>query len=68
MVVLFPAPLGPRKPKISPLRTVRPSSLTAHRRPNRLPRLWVCRTGSFSMLESIHGNGQNSKLGAHSAN
>jgi hypothetical protein len=38
IVVVFPAPFGPRNPNISPSRTVRFTSFTAVTEPNRLMR------------------------------
>jgi hypothetical protein len=42
-VVVFPAPLGPRNPKTSPLRTLNVTSLNAVRSPKRLvrPTTWI---------------------------
>jgi len=39
MVVVFPAPLGPRKPRISPFFTMKETRSTAVVRPYRLVRL-----------------------------
>jgi hypothetical protein len=41
MVVLFPAPLGPKNPKISPFSTEKETSFTAIRSPNDLVRDFV---------------------------
>src|SRR5215212_9178208 len=41
MVVVLPAPFGPRKPKISPLATERLRSFTAVKSPYFLVRLWI---------------------------
>ena len=44
-VVLFPAPLGPSSPTISPPRTSKETPSTAVFFPNRLTRPSTCRTG-----------------------
>src|SRR5712692_7568959 len=41
MTVVFPLPLGPRKPKISPFSTRKLTSLTAVKSPKRRTRLWA---------------------------
>ena len=46
MVVLFPAPLGPRNPNTSPFCTLRCRSRTAHRRLYRFASPLVRRTGA----------------------
>src|SRR5664279_3978395 len=56
MVVLLPAPLGPRKPKISPFSTSKVSSDTAVKSPNRRVRPRTSRTGS-AMADSRVGQG-----------
>ncbi len=46
IVVVFPAPLGPRNPKTSPARTSKETSETASRRPKRFVRFWAESTTS----------------------
>src|SRR5216684_5963852 len=46
IVVVLPAPLGPRKPKTSPAASSKETSETASRRPKRLTRCSATRTGS----------------------
>src|SRR5512146_894555 len=51
MVVVFPAPLGPRKPRISPRSTRKLTSSTAVTRPYRLVRFWTSITVSTPLIE-----------------
>src|SRR2546421_2318059 len=51
MVVVFPAPLGPRNAKISPARTSKETSLTAVTFPNDLTTCWTRMIG-----RSLTGN------------
>ena len=47
IVVLLPAPLGPKKPKTSPLLTVNETSFTASKSPNFLASCLTYIMGSF---------------------
>src|SRR5690606_11262132 len=53
MVVVFPAPLGPRYPKTTPSGTSRSRSARAVRWPNRLVRLYVRIAGSMVTSAAI---------------
>src|SRR5271157_1256312 len=60
IVVDLPAPFGPRKPKISPLRTVRLTWSTATKLPNRLTRfsttteLWFSGMSGSPRADRVH--------------
>src|SRR5215472_9103359 len=47
-MVLFPAPFGPRRPRISPAWIAKLTSCTAVTAPKRLVRLWASSTGTPS--------------------
>jgi hypothetical protein len=51
MVVVFPAPLGPRKANTSPRRTSNDTSSTAVKSPNCLTRCCTRMTGGLSSIE-----------------
>src|SRR6185503_13101902 len=53
--VVLPAPLGPRKPKISPRFTTKERSSTATFSPNRLRSPWVSTTASVMSERLLHG-------------
>src|SRR5262249_41259531 len=61
IVVDFPAPLGPRNPKISPRSTVNETWLTATKLPNCLKRSWAttafCSARSGRMLPFLSNEG-----------
>src|SRR5579872_4276130 len=55
MVVDFPAPFGPRNPKISPRATSIETSLTATKSPKRLTSFWMRTAGSSPFLGGSMG-------------
>ncbi len=59
IVVVFPAPLGPRKPRICPDAAVNETSWTAVRSPNRLLR---CATSIMHGLETRDRSGNSGAI------
>ena len=57
MVVVFPAPFGPRKPRISPRSTRKLTSSTAVTRPKCLVRCWTSITGDSALQFGAHRPG-----------
>src|SRR5262245_28406045 len=62
MVVVFPAPLGPKSPTISPASTVKEIPSTAVKAPNVLRRLAMRTTGDASMAIGAIYQGRRAQL------